>query len=151
VFPVVRVSPRLVLTIGTFDILHFGHVAFLQQCAALGDRLVVGINTDRFVREFKPAPIMSERERILALHLLGYETRLNDSAGKEMVAEFHPDVLAIGTDWAPGRGKDYLAQVGVTQDWLDAQGVILAWVPYRQSLSISTTEIRRRVLEAGRG
>ena len=46
------------------------------------------------------------------------------------------------------RGKDYLDQIGVTQDWLDEQHIILAWVPYIQKLPISTSAIRRRVLGA---
>jgi cytidyltransferase-like protein len=145
------VTDRLVLTLGTFDLLHYGHVAFLRECAKLGDRLVVGVNTDRFVREFKPAPVMDVDERIHGIELLGYETRLNDSAGRELIRSVRPQVLAEGTDWAPGRGKDWLAQIGCTQDWLDEQHIIVAWVPYVQYRPISTTEIRRRVLEAHDG
>jgi cytidyltransferase-like protein len=141
----------VVLTLGTFDLLHYGHVSFLKECAKLGDCLVVGVNTDRFVREFKPAPVMDQNERVYGIGLLGYETRLNDSAGRELIAEIRPQVLAEGTDWAPGRGKDWLAQIGCTQDWLDEQHIIVAWVPYVQYRPISTTEIRRRVLEAADG
>lgn len=141
-----RVS-RVVLTLGTFDILHFGHVAFLRECAELGDHLIVGVNTDRFAREFKPAPVMDQDERAHAIGLLGYEARLNDSAGRELIGEVGPQVLAHGTDWAPGRGKDWFAQADVTQDWLDERRIIVAWVPYVQHRPISTTEIRRRILE----
>lgn len=140
---------RTVLTIGTFDLLHYGHIAFLRECATLGTRLLVGINTDDFVRKFKRPPVMRQNERAYALQLQGYETRLNDSAGQELIADTRPSVLAIGTDWAPARGKDYLTQIGVTQDWLDQQHVILAWVPYVQQYPVSTSDIRRRVLEAG--
>ena len=133
-----------VLTIGTFDILHFGHVAFLQQAARLGTELLTGVNTDRFVTQFKPPPVMGEAERVHALRQLGYRTWLNDGPGRELIETLRPDVLAIGSDWAR---KDYLAQVGVTQDWLDERKIILAYVPYVQSMPISTTEIRRRVRE----
>ena len=137
------------LTLGTFDLLHYGHVAFLAECAKLGDRVVVGVNTDRFAGQFKPSPpVMDEEERAHGIRLLGYETRLNDSAGRDLIAAVHPAVLAEGTDWAPGRGKDWLTQIDVTQDWLDAQHIIVAWIPYVQDRPISTSEIRRRILAA---
>lgn len=134
----------LVLTIGTFDVLHFGHVAFLRQCARLGTDLVAGVNTDRFVTCFKPAPVMNQAERVHALRQLRFAARLNDGPGRDLIDEVRPDVLAIGSDWAR---KDYLAQIGVDQDWLDERKVILAYVPYVQDMPISTTEIRRRIAE----
>lgn len=144
-----RILPEIpsycrVLTIGTFDILHFGHIAFLGQCARLGSELLVGVNSDRFVLEFKPATIMNETERIHSLQQLGYRTLFNDGPGRDLIEQYHPDVLAIGSDWAR---KDYLAQIGVTQDWLDERKIILAYVPYVQKMPISTTEIRQRVRE----
>jgi glycerol-3-phosphate cytidylyltransferase len=138
-----------VLTIGTFDILHHGHIAFLHQCARLGTELYVGVNTDRFVRQFKPAPVMGEEERAHALRQLGYRVMMNDGPGRDLIDSNGPDVLAIGSDWAR---RDYLAQVDVDQDWLDGRKIILAYVPYVQKMAVSTTEIRRRVLErAGQG
>ena len=133
-----------VLTIGTFDILHHGHIAFLHQCGRLGTELHVGVNTDRFVRQFKPPAVMGEDERAHALRQLGYHVLLNDGPGRDLIADRGPDVLAIGSDWAR---KDYLAQVGVTQDWLDERRIILAYVPYVQKMAVSTTDIKRRVLE----
>ena len=133
-----------VLTIGTFDILHHGHIAFLHQCARLGTELYVGVNTDRFVQQFKPAPVMGEDERAHALRQLGYRVMLNDGPGRDLIESCGPDVLAIGSDWAR---KDYLAQVDVDQDWLDGRKIILAYVPYVQKMAVSTTEIKRRVLE----
>jgi glycerol-3-phosphate cytidylyltransferase len=143
------VSPRpptRVLTIGTFDILHFGHVAFLRECEKLGTEVLVGVNSDRFAAGFKAAPVMTQDERQLAIGQLGYATLLNDGPGADLIDGARPDVLAVGSDWAR---KDYYAQVGVTQDWLDDRKIIVAWVPYRQGSPISTTEIRRRVLAAG--
>lgn len=133
-----------VLTIGTFDILHFGHIAFLRQCERLGTELVVGVNSDRFAGEFKPAPVMTEDERLHAIGQLAYRAVLNDGPGRDLIDTSGPDVLAIGSDWAR---KDYLAQIDVTQDWLDERKIILAYVPYVQKMPISTTEIRRRVRE----
>ena len=138
-----------VLTIGTFDLLHHGHIAFLHQCARLGTELHVGVNTDRFTSQFKPPPVMTEDERAHALRQLGYRVMLNDGPGRDLIEDRGPDVLAVGSDWAR---KDYLAQVGVDQDWLDQRRIILAYVPYVQKMAVSTTDIKRRVLEqAGHG
>jgi cytidyltransferase-like protein len=134
-----------VLTIGTFDILHFGHIAFLRQCARLGTELIAGVNSDDFVAQFKPVPVMTQSERQLALRQLGYRVELNSSAGLKLIETIEPDVLAVGSDWAR---KDYHAQIGVTQDWLDKRKIILAYVPYVQDMPVSTSEIRRRVLAA---
>ena len=131
-----------VLTIGTFDILHWGHIAFLRQCAQLGDRLTVGINSDEFAGRFKRAPVMTQDERIHAVRQLGYAAPLNTSAGHELIEQVKPDVLAIGSDWAR---RDYLKQIDCDQDFLDSTKIILAYVPYVQGPPISTSEIIRRI------
>lgn len=133
-----------VLTIGTFDILHFGHVAFLKSCRQLGEGLTVGVNSDRFAATFKQQPVMSEGERMHAISQLGYWPVLNDGPGRELIQDRQPvGVLAVGSDWAR---KDYPAQIGVDQDWLDQRRIILAYVPYVQHMPISTTEIVGRVV-----
>jgi cytidyltransferase-like protein len=137
-----------VLTIGTFDITHFGHYKFLGRCRALAGptgSLVVGVNTDNFVRTFKGlAPIMTLDERLIALEQSGYTTAQNNSAGRELIEDVKPEVLAVGTDWVR---KDYYQQIDVTQDWLDERSIILAYIPY--TFAISTSEIKRRVQERG--
>jgi cytidyltransferase-like protein len=130
-----------VLTIGTWDILHWGHINFLQGCEALGE-LIVGVNSDRFVTAYKGAPIMNEDERCWALDQLGYDTALNDSAGRELIEEVGPDILAIGTDW--GR-KPYLEQIDVDWNFLETKDIILAYLPYTKE--ISTNIIKQRVNE----
>ena len=137
-------GPCRVLTIGTFDILHFGHVAFLRQCERLGTEVIVGVNSDRFVRQFKTDPVMTQAERLHAVQQIGYRAELNDGPGRALIEATGPDVLAIGSDWAR---KDYLAQIDVTQDQLDEKKITLAYIPYVQAMPISTTEIRRRIQE----
>lgn len=132
-----------VLTLGTFDLLHYGHVDFLERCATLG-ALTVAVNSDEFASTFKDAPIMSQTERTYAVAQLGYRTILNDSAGKELIKEEHPDVIAVGSDWAR---KDYLKQIDMTQDQLDGLGITLAYVPRDRWKPMSSTEIRRRIHE----
>jgi cytidyltransferase-like protein len=130
-----------VLTIGTFDILHFGHVAFLQQCARLGTELIVGVNTDEFAESFKRAPVMTLAERMFALEQIGYRVHANTSAGRALIEVVEPDVLAVGSDWAR---KDYYAQTDTSRQWLDDHRIILAYVPYVQAMPMSTSEILRR-------
>lgn len=133
------------LTIGTFDVLHWGHLEFLYKCADLsrGD-LVIGLNSDKFVEKFKgERPVMSYKEREHALKVAGYAiVRENRSAGKRLIERFKPDVIYVGSDWAR---KYYLGQIGVTQDWLDKRNITVAYVPYVQTMPISTSEIKRRI------
>jgi bifunctional ADP-heptose synthase (sugar kinase/adenylyltransferase) len=88
---------------------------------------------------------MSEIERMHSISRLGYEVSMNESAGRELIDEFQPDILTVGSDWAR---KDYLSQIDVTQDWLDERHIILAYIPYVQTLPISSSEIKRRVRSA---
>lgn len=133
-----------VLTIGTFDLAHVSHIEFLRKCANLGD-LVVGVNSDEFVKQFKKAPLMTLQERRHAIQLLGYPTVDNFSAGRELIERVKPDVLVVGSDWAR---KDYYKQIDVTQDWLDEWGIIVAYIPYRQTFPITSTELKRRMQDA---
>lgn len=132
-----------VLTIGTFDLFHIGHLNLLDACKLLGDSVVVGVNSDQFVSDYKgSAPIVRENDRAELITRLGFKTEINDSAGRELIERVHPRYLVIGSDWAR---KDYLAQIGMTQDELDKLDIILCYVPYTPN--ISTTELKRRINE----
>lgn len=136
---------RLVLTIGTFDILHFGQLAFLRECARWTGELLVGVNSDTFTASYKRRAVMTQDERMHALRSLGYEVVLNDGPGRELILQKKPGILAIGSDWAR---KDYYAQIGVTQDELDFAGICLMYVPYVSTgMPMSTSEIIRRIKE----
>ncbi len=129
-----------VLTLGTFDIPHAGHAAFLKRCSEFGD-VVVGVNTDEFVKYYKKqAPIFNFVERYSLISAMGYEVAANDSEGKDTISEVAPDVIAIGSDWAR---RDYYTQIDVTQDWLDEHNISMLYIPYTKG--ISTTEIKNRV------
>ena len=139
-----------VLTLGTFDILHFGHIAFLRACTQLagGEQVTVGLNTDTFVWEYKGLlPVMTYDERAHALEQLRYTTIPNPGPGQALI-EVHragaPLIVAVGSDWAR---RDYHAQIGVTQDWLDERRITVAYIPYVLDRRMSTSEIRRRILD----
>ena len=94
----------LVFTNGVFDLLHVGHVRYLAAARALGDALIVAINSDRAVRELKGEgrPIVKEGERaeiLAALRQVDYVTIFDDVSPRSLVARLLPDVLVKGGDY----------------------------------------------------
>lgn len=94
----------LVFTNGVFDLIHVGHVRYLEQARALGDRLLVAINSDRSVHQLKgeTRPIFSERERaeiLAALRMVDYVTVFDDVSPRTLIAKLLPDVLVKGGDY----------------------------------------------------
>lgn len=136
---------KTVLTIGTFDHPHKGHVKLLQACKKIGDWVVVGVNTDEFVKKFKgKKPIMSLDERMTVIGELKSvdDVISNEEAGRELILKFQPDFLVIGTDWA---NKDYYKQINMTEDELEDYSIQLIYVPYTKD--VSTSDIKRRINE----
>lgn len=134
----------VVYTGGTFDLPHAGHVNFLRRCAELG-QVYVSINTDDFITSYKgKPPVMSfdERSQVIeefrSVHAVIPNQGGSDS--KQAILQVRPDIIAIGSDWAT---KDYYKQMDFTQEWLDANGISLIYIPY--SKGISSTEIKRRL------
>jgi rfaE bifunctional protein nucleotidyltransferase chain/domain len=98
---------RLVLTNGTFDLLHIGHVRYLQAARELGDVLVVGINSDASVRGYKGPgrPVVPQDERaeiVAALRSVDYTTIFDEPTATHLVEALQPEVYAKGGDYAPG-------------------------------------------------
>jgi D-beta-D-heptose 7-phosphate kinase/D-beta-D-heptose 1-phosphate adenosyltransferase len=96
---------RIVFTNGCFDLLHIGHVRYLEQAKALGDVLVVGVNSDTSVRKLKgpKRPILPEEERAEILSGLGcvdYVTLFDEMDPLKLITSLRPDVLVKGGDWA---------------------------------------------------
>lgn len=97
---------RLVFTNGCFDILHVGHVRYLQAAREHGDALVVAINSDPSVRELKGEgrPIVPEAERaemLAALASVDYVTVFDEISPRSLIAKLLPDVLVKGGDYSP--------------------------------------------------
>ena len=98
---------RVVLTNGTFDLLHIGHVRYLEAARALGDVLVVGINSDASVRGYKGPgrPVVPQDERaeiVAALRCVDYVTIFEEATAVRLVEALEPDVYAKGGDYADG-------------------------------------------------
>lgn len=133
-----------IYTGGTFDLFHSGHANFLRRCAELGS-VTVALNTDEFIWDYKgKTPVMSYDERAEVLLASRYVERvIPNFAGKDSrpaIELIKPDMIVIGSDWAR---RDYYAQMGFTQDWLDARGIGLCYIPY--TAGISSTEVKRRM------
>jgi D-beta-D-heptose 7-phosphate kinase/D-beta-D-heptose 1-phosphate adenosyltransferase len=102
--PLRAAGKRLVFTNGVFDLLHVGHVRYLTQARALGDVLVVAINSDRTVRELKgpDRPVFNQAERaeiLAALRVVDYVVVFDDVSPRSLIAELLPDVLVKGGDY----------------------------------------------------
>ncbi len=100
-----RRGEHIVFTNGCFDILHAGHVTYLQQAAREGDRLIVALNTDRSVRELKGAgrPIVSQDDRacvVAALAAVDAVVFFDESTPLRVIERLKPDVLVKGGDYA---------------------------------------------------
>ena len=96
---------KIVLTNGTFDILHVGHTRSLIDAKKNGDILVVAINSDESVKKYKhpSLPIIPQRERmemLSALHCVDYVTVFHETTADEIILKIKPDFYAKGTDYS---------------------------------------------------
>lgn len=109
----------IVFTNGVFDLLHPGHVRYLRQARALGDALIVGLNSDRSVRAIKGGgrPVTPEDERaevLAALACVDAVVVFNEETPHDLIDAIQPDVLVKGADWA--------ADAIVGRDIVEARG-----------------------------
>lgn len=89
---------------GCFDLLHAGHIRYLEAASALGDLLVLGLNSDNSVRELKgpERPVMNQEERteiLAALECVDYIVVFDDPQADQILSELKPDIHAKGTDY----------------------------------------------------
>jgi glycerol-3-phosphate cytidylyltransferase len=127
----------IVYTGGTFDLFHAGHALLLQRCRALAGpdgRVVVALNTDDFIESYKGTPpTIPYVEREVVLLACRYVDEVIPNVGghdsKPAVEIVRPDLIVIGDDWAPGKGKDYMAQMGFDDVWLGLMGVDILYLP----------------------
>jgi rfaE bifunctional protein nucleotidyltransferase chain/domain len=123
-----------VFTNGCFDILHSGHVAYLQQARALGDVLVVGVNSDSSVRRLKGStrPINLEADRlsvIAALECVDHAVLFDEDTPERLIREVRPNVLVKGGDWS-------LEDI-VGREFVESLGGHVERIPHRAGLSTS--------------
>jgi len=133
---------RVVFTNGCFDLLHPGHVRYLQQARALGDALIIALNSDRSVRELKgpSRPILDENERAEVMAALGcvdYVTIFDDPTPRRVISRLLPDVLVKGGDWS--------LETIVGREEVEAAGGRVLSLPFMEGSS--TTDVIERIVQ----
>jgi rfaE bifunctional protein nucleotidyltransferase chain/domain len=112
-------NKKVVFTNGVFDLIHAGHVDYLCKAKALGDTLIVGLNTDNSVKSIKgnKRPILKQDERAFILSNLkpvDYIILFKEDTPEKLISELLPDVLVKGADWEVEKivGKDIVEKNG---------------------------------------
>ena len=137
---------KVVFTNGCFDILHRGHVEYLTKAKALGDILVIGMNTDASVRRLKgpKRPVVGEEDRAYVLSSLAavdFVCLFDEDTPYELIRAVVPDILVKGSDWAVDSivGKDIVEASGGMVKTID-------FVPNRSTTNI-IQKIERSIAE----
>ena len=127
-------NKTVVYTSGTFDMLHINHLKMIEYARALGDILIVGVNTDELVNEYKSEPIIPFEERIALMKAIKYPDIVipqHSLDHRDKAKKLKFDVFVVGDDWA---GKyDYLEELGVT----------VVYFPYGRSCS--STSLKEKI------
>ena len=127
-------NKTVVYTSGTFYILHINHLKMIEYARALGDILIVGVNTDELVASYKSEPIIPFEERIALMKAIkGPDIVIPQKTldHSEKVEKLHFDIFVVGDDWT---GK---------YDYLKEQGVTVVYFPYGEG--VSSSELKNRI------
>ncbi len=134
---------RIVFTNGCFDLLHIGHIRYLEEARSLGDILVVGVNSDRSVRGLKGPnrPILAEEERaeiLSGLECVSYISIFDEPTPLELISSLQPHVLVKGGDWTKEStvGKEVVERSG-------GEVIILPFVEGSSTSNLIETILKR--------
>jgi len=135
-----QAGKKVVFTNGCFDILHLGHVDYLEKARELGDKLVLGLNTDDSVSRFKgpERPIQSQNSRahvLASLQFIDLVVFFNEDTPLNLISELVPDVLV--------KGSDYLAENIVGADVVKRAGGVVKTIDFVPGYS--TTRILEKI------
>jgi rfaE bifunctional protein nucleotidyltransferase chain/domain len=134
---------KIVFTNGCFDLLHLGHVDYLAKAKDLGDRLIIGVNTDASVRRLKGKfrPLQDENSRLhllAALEVVDAVVLFDEDTPYELIKQVQPDVLVKGADYKPESIVGY--------DIVTSRGGKVETIEYLEGYS--TTSIEQRILKS---
>ena len=129
-----QAGKRVVFTNGCFDLIHLGHVDYLEKARMLGDKLVIGLNTDDSVSRFKgpqrPLQDQNSRARVLAaMQFVDLVVFFNDDTPLHLISELLPDILV--------KGSDYLADNIVGADVVKNNGGVVNTIDFVPGYSTS--------------
>jgi cytidyltransferase-like protein len=132
----------IVYTVGTFDLLHVGHLALLEYCGTLGDVVAVGVASDRVVNSYKPnVPVIPLDQRAEMLKALGCVDIVRPYHELEYISgckELNVDIFVVGEDWGT---KPHNIDV---ESYLKSNGKMIVQVPY--SSRTSSTRIKENTI-----
>lgn len=129
-------NKTVVYTSGTFDMLHINHLKMIEYARALGDILIVGVNTDELVSSYKSNPIIPFEQRIALMKAIkGPDIVIPQKSldHTDKVKKLNFDIFVVGDDWV---GK---------YDYLKEQGVEVIYFPY--GLGISSSSLKKRIYD----
>lgn len=131
-----KTEKKIVFTNGCFDILHIGHIRYLEEAALRGDLLIVGINSDAGVARLKGEgrPVNSAIERaelVAALHCVDYATIFEEETPNELLSYLKPDIHVKGGDYK----KEDLPEAAVVNKY-GGEVVVVSFIPDRSTSSI---------------
>jgi len=140
-----KYNVRVVFTNGCFDLVHLGHISYLQRAKELGDILVVGVNSDSSVRRIKgkPRPITPEKDRaviLAALECVDYVVIFKEDTPLKLIKAIRPDVLVKGADWPKNKVVGYST--------VKSYGGQLRLIPFLKGRS--TTGLIKKIVKAYR-
>lgn len=138
-----KLKGKLVFTNGCFDLLHVGHIRYLQEAKRQGEYLIIGLNSDKSVKNLKGKnrPIIPEAERaevLAALHSVDFVILFDEDTPYELIRAVQPDVLVKGGDW---KSDDI-----VGKDIVEARGGKVFSLSFIQGRS--TTDIVDKILQS---
>lgn len=136
-------NQKIVFTNGCFDLLHLGHVDYLAKAKDLGDRLIIGVNTDSSVKRLKGKnrPLQDENSRLhilAALHSVDAVVLFDDDTPYELIKKIQPDILV--------KGADYKIENIVGYDIVTSRGGSVQTIEFIEGYS--TTNIEQRILNS---
>ena len=132
---------KIVFTNGCFDLLHLGHVDYLEKARSLGDKLVLGLNSDNSVSRFKglnrPIQDQNSRARVLAaLQFIDLVVFFNEDTPLNLISELVPNVLVKGSDYS-AEANDHSAEYIVGSDVVKRNGGVIKTIDFVTGYSTS--------------
>jgi rfaE bifunctional protein nucleotidyltransferase chain/domain len=138
-----RSKKKIAFTNGCFDILHIGHVSYLEEAKKKGDVLVVGLNSDKSVQKIKgpKRPIVPEKERAFVLGGLAsvdYVVLFNEDTPQKLIEKIKPNVMVKGADWKGKEvaGADFVKSYGGKME-------LIKFIPNHSSTDIIKTILNK--------
>jgi len=128
---------KIVYVIGVFDLFHKGHVELLKRARGLGDKLIVAINGDDMVAEYKRRPIINEENRLSVVEACKFVDEafiIRQFDNKPYILKYKINIIVHGSDWT---GDSYMDQIRLTQDFVDKHNIKFDFIPYTKGISSS--------------